>query len=345
MKKTIAVIRGGDSSEFEVSLKSGEQVFNSIDRSKFMCFKVLIKGSMWVVELNENLQISIDKNDFSFTLNLAQFNLLDAKDEIQYQTIDETYKFKFDCAFIVIHGTPGENGILQAYFDLIGLPYTSSSVITSALCFNKSFCKQFLNNQGIKSAKGIKINRNEKYSIPQIIDYLGLPCFIKPNNGGSSCGISKVKHENEMVAAIDKAFGEDEQILIEEYIAGTEITCGLVRLTNKEIVFPLTEIVSKNEFFDYEAKYTPAKADEITPARISDTLTQQCKDLSLRIAQILECRGIVRIDYILRNNEIFFLEVNIVPGMTKNSLVPQQIAALGINHSELYTAIIEDSIN
>ncbi|MCK4661560.1 MAG: D-alanine--D-alanine ligase [Bacteroidales bacterium] len=324
MKKNIAIIAGGDSSEYVISVKSAAQIEKIVDKKLYNVFTIIIHGTDWKLKTSDNTEIQIDKNDFSINFN----------GEI----------IKFECALILIHGTPGEDGKLQAYFELLKIPYTTCNVLTSSLTFNKFFCKTYLNDFGILSPKAIILRKKDKYSVDSIIEKIGLPCFIKPNNGGSSFGISKVADKKDIAAAINKAFNEDDEIIIEEFIEGTEITCGLVKIREKEYIFPLTEIISKNEFFDYEAKYTDGMADEITPARISNELEIKCKKISSEIYDVLGCYGIVRVDFILKDKNFYFIEINTVPGMTANSIVPQQIKTMGLSMKEMITLVIEDAI-
>lgn len=324
VKKNIAVIAGGNSSEYFISLQSAETIAKEIDKEKYNVYTVLIKNNDWELSSDQYCGIPINKNDFSFN--------------------DNGQKVKFDCAYITIHGTPGEDGKLQSYFEMIGLPYTSCDVLCSSLTFNKYFCNTYLKQKGIPSAKSMMLRKHETIDIESIIDLTGLPCFVKPNEGGSSFGISKVKTKEELIPAIDKAFEEAEQVIIEEFIKGREITSGLVKVNNKEYLFPLTEIKSANEFFDYEAKYDHADTREITPAPIDGNLADECKKLSSEIYDYLNCSGIVRIDYILHDDKFNFLEINTVPGMSAASLVPQQVKEYGISFSDLLSEIIEDSI-
>jgi len=321
-KKNIAILAGGDSGEYEISIKSAAQIEGIIDREKYNAYKIHIKGSKWNLASDENC--NIDKNDFSLQI--------DGK------------KIKFDCILIVIHGTPGENGLLQSYFDLIKMPYTTCSAFTSALTFNKFATKLFVKEYGIHTAKSLIVRRGDKINAEEIINHVGLPCFIKPNNGGSSCGTSKVKQIADVEEAVKKALHEDHEAIIEEFIAGTEITNG-VYFENGEIkALPITEVVSHKEFFDYEAKYTDGMTDEITPARISAELEAECKKTSKHIYKALDCKGVVRIDYIINNNKLYFLEINTVPGMSKNSIIPQQVRAEGLNLTDFFSNIIENGM-
>jgi D-alanine-D-alanine ligase len=323
-KPNIAVVAGGDSSEFVVSVKSGANVLASIDIQKFNAWLVQMRGNEWFVLQGENQIAPVDKSDFSFRLNHE--------------------KIQFDFAYITIHGTPGEDGILQGYFDLLHIPYSTSNVHSSSLTFNKWFCNNYLKSFGVKMARSVKINRGEKVNNAEIIKNLGLPLFVKPNAGGSSFGITKVKTESELVQALEKAWEESAEALIEEFIGGTEFTCGLVKLRGEKVVFPVTEVIPKNEFFDFEAKYTPGATDEITPARLPEELYEQCQQLSAEIYDRCQCSGIVRIDFILKNKEFYFLEVNTTPGMTETSFIPQQIQAMGLTLKEIISQVIEEGL-
>lgn len=322
MLKNIAIAAGGDSSEYIVSVASASNIEKSLDNKRYRPFLITMKGKRWIYGTLDNPGPEIDKNDFSVTLNGE--------------------KIKFDCVFIAIHGTPGEDGKLQAYFDLLHIPYTTCGVMTSALTFNKYVSKGFLNNFGILSAKAMLLRKRYKIDPKRIADEIGLPCFVKPNNGGSSFGVTRVTGESGIKDAVLKAFKEDDEVIIEEFIEGMELTGGVIKTTDREILFPLTEIVSKNDFFDFNAKYN-READEITPARIPAGLSRECQQISSMIYDILDCRGIVRIDYILKDNKFYFLEVNTVPGMTDTSIIPQQAEALGISITEIFTIAIEDA--
>ncbi|MDA3952109.1 MAG: D-alanine--D-alanine ligase [Bacteroidales bacterium] len=324
MKKKIAIVAGGDSSEYIVSINSADQIAKVLDKEKYDVYTVIIKDTEWIVKSDTVCDLIVNKDDFSFSLN--------------------NQKTKFDCALIIIHGTPGEDGKLQGYFDTLRIPYTTSSTLASALTFNKIFSKNYLKLFDISLAKFVSIKKGNKIDKDEIIATTGLPCFVKPNCGGSSFGISKVKAKEELGKAIEIAFKEDHEILIEEFLDGRELTCGLVKTTNESFIFPLTEIISKNEFFDYEAKYTEGMAEEITPAQIPDKLTKEIQSLSSQIYDIFQLNGLVRIDFIVANNKLYFIEVNTVPGMSKTSLVPQQINAANINIKDILSLIIEDSI-
>jgi len=324
MKKNIAVVYGGDSSEFVVSVRSSENVYNAITEAGFTAWKVQIKGLDWDVYEEDQIIASVDKSDFSF--------------------VKDGSKINFDFAYITIHGTPGEDGKLQGYFELVKVPYSTCSVYSSALTFNKYFCSNYLRTFGITIAKSVRLFKGDQINANQIIEELGLPVFVKPNAGGSSFGVTKVKEKAQLQEALELAMTESDDILVEEFIDGKEFTCGLVKISGEKIVFPVTEVIPQNEFFDYEAKYVAGKTDEITPARISPELTQKIQQLSAKIYDLCDCSGIVRIDYILKNGEFYFLEVNTTPGMTATSFVPQQIAAMDRKLSDVLGLLIEDKL-
>lgn len=324
MKKNIAVVYGGDSSEFVVSVKSSKNVFESINPSVYNVWKVQMQGLNWDVLEGDEIIASIDKGDFSFVRNGE--------------------KIKFDFAYITIHGTPGEDGKLQGYFDLVKIPYSTCGVYSSALTFNKYFCSNYLRNFDVPMAKSVRLFKGDPVDVDDLVEKLGLPVFVKPNAGGSSFGVTKVKEKEQLQSALELAMTESSDILIEQFIDGKEFTCGLVKLSGQKLIFPVTEVIPQNEFFDYEAKYTAGKTDEITPARISPELTKKVQQLSSRIYDWCDCSGIVRIDYILRDNEFYFLEVNTTPGMTATSFVPQQIAAMNRKLGDILGLIIEDKL-
>ncbi|NEW83812.1 MAG: D-alanine--D-alanine ligase [Mariniphaga sp.] len=319
-KKNIAIVAGGDSSEYVISVRSGANVLKAINQELFTPWLVRIKGEEWVVLDGENKLSDIDKSDFSFTVN--------------------GQKCKFDYAYIIIHGTPGEDGLLQGYFEMLHVPYSSCDVQSSALTFNKFFCNNYLRSFDIPMAQSVRLITGEKYSSEQIIASLGLPLFVKPSAGGSSFGVTKVKEAKELVEAVNKALDESPEAIIEQFIDGKEFTVGVVKTGQRKLVLPVTEVIPKNEFFNYESKYIPGMADEITPARISEELTLKVQALSSRIYDLCSCRGIVRIDYILKDEIFYFLEVNTVPGMTETSFIPQQIKAMELNMTDLITDII-----
>jgi D-alanine-D-alanine ligase len=319
-RKNIAIVAGGDSSEYVVSVRSGANVFKAIDRKLFNPFLVRIRGKEWIVLDGENKVADVNKSDFSFVINDEKINI--------------------DFAYIIIHGTPGEDGILQGYFDMLGIPYSSCSVQSSALTFNKFFCNNYLRSFGIPMAKSFRLSLGEKYDIAEMVEELGLPLFVKPSAGGSSFGVTKVKKKEDLPEAINKAMSESPEVMVEQFISGREFSCGVLRYDGKKMVFPVTEVIPKNEFFDYEAKYKPGQTDEITPAEISEKLTFQIQSQSSRIYDLCSCSGIVRIDYILKDDTFYFLEVNTTPGMTETSFIPQQIRAMGMDMTDVLTNVI-----
>jgi len=330
-KKNIAIVAGGYSSEYVISLKSAEGIRSFIDSDKYNIYTVLITKKKWVV-LNQEHSIAseadspVDKNDFSF--------------------IENGEKIKFDFAYITIHGTPGENGLLQGYLSMLDIPFSCCDVLASALSFNKFVCNQYLKNYGVQIAGSIWLKSGESAGSDEIVEKLGLPVFVKPNDGGSSFATTKVSEKGKLQEAIASAFGEGREVIIEQFIPGTEITCGCYKIRNKEVVFPVTEVVSKNEFFDFDAKYNPASVEEITPARISPALTEKVQEMTLRIYDYLGAKGIIRVDYIITpEEEIKMLEVNTTPGMTKTSFIPQQVRAAGLDIREVMTEIIENELN
>lgn len=322
MKRTIAIVAGGDSSELPVSLRSAQGLYSFIDKEKYNLYIVEIEGNRWDVNLEDGTKTPINRNDFSFTSNQE--------------------KIKFDFAYITIHGTPGENGLLQGYFDLLNIPYSSCDVLVSAITFNKFTCNQYLKSFGVKVSESMLVRKNNIVSDEDVITKIGLPCFIKPNAGGSSFGVTKVKSKEQIQPAIAKAMNESDEVMIEAFMKGTEITCGCYKTKDKEKVFPITEVVTSNEFFDYDAKYN-GQVQEITPARLSKDLTERVQTLTSAIYDILGCYGIIRIDYIITDNEtINLLEINTTPGMTATSFIPQQIKAAGLDIKDVMTDIIEN---
>ena len=324
-KLNIAVLAGGNSSEFFISLKSSETIANSIDKDKYNVYVVQIKGNEWTLINDLNCGLMIHKNDFSFS--------------------DRGQKEKFDIVVSAIHGTPGEDGLIQAYFDMLSIPYVGSGVLTSSLTFNKYYCNTFLRNSGIVNiAKSLIVRKGKNYNTDDIVNQVGLPCFVKPNAGGSSFGISKVKKTEDIEKAIDEAFKESDEVIIEKFIKGDEIQCGIFKTQEEAYIFPLVEIVSKNEFFDYQAKYDPNFSEEIIPARISDDLTIKCQQITSELYDELNCKGIVRMDFILKEGDYWFLEANTVPGMTSESLVPQMIEKANMSIKGVLTLLIEDAL-
>ena len=312
--KKVAVIEGGYSKEKAISIKSAKTVFDNLDRTKFDPTRVLIDDKEWTAFDHEG-RYSIDKNDFSYTKNGSTHN--------------------FEYAFIVIHGTPGEDGKLQGYLDMLGIPYNTSSAPIMALTFQKFHCNQFLKNFGVNVPEAVLIKPEDTIDERHIIDKVKLPCFVKPTDGGSSFGVTKVKKESDLLPAINEAFNHGSEVIVEENIEGREVTCGVYRDSEGVKALPITEIISENEYFDYDAKYN-GKSKEVTPADLTDLITSQIQSLTKEIYRILGMKGIVRMDYIIKDGGITFLiEINSVPGMSKESIVPQMANALNIKLSSI----------
>jgi D-alanine-D-alanine ligase len=318
--KNIAIIMGGYSSEFEISLKSGNVVYQYLDKTKFNGFRIHILKEKWVYVDDNNNEYPIDKNDFSVTV--------------------DGNKIKFDAVFNAIHGTPGEDGLMQAYFNLIHLPQSSCDYYQAALTFNKRDMLSVLKPYGIKCATSYYLNKGETINTGEIVSKVGLPCFVKPNKSGSSFGISKVKTEAELPIAIEVAYKEDNEIIIESFLDGTEVSVGVINYKGKITVLPITEIVSENDFFDYEAKYL-GKSQEITPARIPADIAEKVNAVAKRAYEILNMRGFSRSEFILVDGEPYMLEMNTIPGLTTESLIPQQAKEAGISLEDLFTNAIE----
>ena len=324
MKKKIALVAGGYSGEYVISLGTAITIEKNLDSDQFDVYKIIINKDEWYHEAASGQKVQVDKNDFSLML--------------------ESGKVSFDAAFIAIHGSPGEDGRLQGYFDMIGLPYTTCNAIVSALTFNKSFCNKVLKDFHIvQIANSVVLYKHVAYSLGAIMESLKLPVFVKPNESGSSLGVSKVVSPEQLMGAIEKAFAEDNQVLIEEFIEGRELTIGVYALHGKIHTLPPTEIVSKNEFFDYEAKYQGA-SNEITPAQIPEETLSQLNRKAENIYLHLNCRGIVRMDFIWekKSNELYFLEVNTMPGQSENSIVPQQVRAAGMDLKVFYGNLLNE---
>ena len=322
--KNVAIIMGGYSSEYKISLKSGEVVYNHLDKTKYNLYKIHILEEGWFYVDGNDQRIAVDKNDFSV--------LIDGQ------------KVIFDVVFNAIHGTPGEDGLMQAYLKLLNIPQTSCNYYQSALTFNKRDMLSVLKPYGIKTAISYYLNKGDAVLKDQIIQRVGLPCFVKPNRSGSSFGISMVKEADQLETAIERAYEEDDEIIIESYLKGTEVSVGVIKYRNGTIVLPITEIVSENEFFDYEAKYE-GKSSEITPARISEEEKAKIEDVAKRIYTILKMDGFSRSEFILVSGEPFLLEMNTVPGLTTESILPQQAREAGISLYELFENAIELALN
>jgi len=318
----IAVLAGGDSSEFAISVKSGKEIIKWLEKAGYTPKLVIVQGSKWTVAEGEK-EHNVDLNYFGYSVGKK--------------------KTKFDYVWNVIHGTPGENGKVQGYLDIMEIPYSSSGLLSSAITFNKYVSKAYLKQFGILTAESKLLKRYDQYDIEEIVEIVGLPCFVKPNRGGSSFGTTKVSQTENLEAAIEAALTEDGEVIIESFIKGTEVTCGLLKTNQDELIFPLTEIVSETEFFDYEAKYK-GLAEEITPARIDAELAKKCQTLASKIYDYSHSSGIVRIDFIIKGNQLYFLELNSVPGMTKESIIPQQIRAMGLKVETVLQKVIEESM-
>ena len=326
MKPTIALVTGGYSGEAVISYKSAVTIETNLDTEKFVIFKIDITPKGWFHHLKDGTKISVDKNDFSLTI--------DGK------------RILFDAVLIGIHGTPGEDGKLQGYFDLLKLPYTTCDAATSALTFNKRYTVAVAAFAGIHVAKSLHLFKRHPVEPEKIASEMQLPVFVKPNNGGSSIGMSKVTRPEDLGPALEKAFKEDEQVLIEEFITGREFTIGVFRAKGEIITLPFTEIKTKKEFFDFEAKYTAGFTEEITPAVVEEFIAAKVRETARKVYSIFNCRGVVRIDFIYNElvGEPFMLEINTVPGQTDASLVPQQVKAMGWTLREFYNSLIEEAL-
>ena len=322
MKKNIAIIMGGYSSEYEISLKSGNMVYNTLSKEKYNAYRIHIFNDKWVFVNDMEEEFPVDKNDFSVMVNETKIN--------------------FDCVFNAIHGSPGEDGYMQAYFELLNLPQTSCSMYQAALTFNKRDFLATLKPYGIKMAESYNLNLGDTIDEDAIVAKVGLPCFVKANKAGSSFGISKVYEKEDLKAAIDKSFKEDNEIIIEEYLDGVEVSVGVISYKGKTTVLPITEIVSENDFFDYAAKYK-GESQEITPARISEDYKNKAETLAKKIYDLLGMTGFSRSEFIFKNDEPHLLEMNTVPGLTKESILPQQAAKAGISMEDLFDNAIEEA--
>ena len=327
--KKIAIIWGGDSSEYEVSRKSGMGIYSFFDKEKYECYLVCLKRGEWYVE-TEGGKADIDKNDFSFT--------------------EKGEKKTFDYAYITIHGTPGENGFLQGYFELIGMPYSTCSVLVEALTFDKFVLNNYLRQFGVSVADSILVRKGEEKNLTEegVTEAVGFPCFVKPAADGSSFGVSKVNSWADMQPALDKAFAQNDMVMIETMLEGMEIAQGVYKTKEKSIVFPATEVVSQNDFFDFDAKYN-GQVTEITPARLPQEVSERVAKITSAVYDILHANGIIRVDYIIKNPQspdakISMLEINTTPGMTPTSFIPQQVKAAGLNMGDVLADIVENNI-
>ena len=335
MKKTIAIVAGGDSSEHDVSLRSAEGIHSFLDKERYEVYIIEIKGMTWEAHLKDGSRSNVDRNDFSF--------------------MEGGKRIRPDFAYITIHGTPGENGILQGYFDLIHLPYSTSDVLVEAMTFNKFTLNQYLKGFGVSVSESLIVRKGFEHLVTDddIIEKIGLPCFVKPNAGGSSFGVTKVKSADQIHEAILKAMCESDEVMVEAFMEGTEISQGCYKTQEKEVVLPATEVVSDNEFFDYNAKYN-GQVREITPARLKEETAERVSLITSMIYDILGCSGIIRVDYIITHTtdengkereRINMLEVNTTPGMTATSFIPQQVRAAGMDMKDVLTDIIENKLS
>ncbi len=322
-KKKIALVTGGYSGEAVISYKSAITIEKNLDKELFQVFVIDINPSGWIHELIDGRKIEIDKNDFSLQI--------------------DNQKIKFDAVFIGIHGTPGEDGKLQGYFDTLKIPYCSCDAASSAITFNKRYTVAVAAMAGIDVANSVHLFKHISFEVEQISAQLNFPVFVKPNNGGSSIGMSKVNDPLFLQAAMDKAFAEDDQVLVEEMIVGRELTIGVFKTKGHIICLPMTEIISNNEFFDYEAKYDGI-AKEVTPADVEETVANKVREAALKIYNLFNCRGVVRIDFIYNEEKAkpFMLEINTIPGQSDVSLVPQQVIAMGWSLKEFYTKLVQE---
>ena len=324
-KLNIALLAGGDSSEREIALKSAAQIERAMDHSKYDITVIVIHGRDWHHTMPDGRQIQVDKTDFSIT-------------------IDGCHKM-FNYALIIIHGTPGENGRMQGYLDMMGVPYSSCSMTSSLITFDKITTKRTLAGQGINMARGIFVTAGETVDPAQVVKQLGLPLFVKPNASGSSCGVTRVTAVEQILPAIELARTESPDVLIEEFIAGREIGCGLMIIRGKEYVFPLTEIVSKKDFFDWQAKYSAGYSDEITPAPIDEQSAEKIRQAALKAYRLCRCSGVVRADFLLTpEGEPYLIEINSIPGLSEASIVPKQAREMGMSLGQLFDLVIEDSL-
>ncbi len=322
--KNIAIVCGGNSGEYEISIKSANVVKKHLPKKKYRSYIIEIKGADWNYIDDNGNKFAVDKSDFSVRI--------------------ENRKIEFDAVFNAIHGNPGEDGRLQAWFDMLKIPYTSCGVDASVLTFNKYYCNRFVNSFGIKTADSLSFSKDENIDFEKTVNGLGLPLFVKPVASGSSVGVSKVKDISQLKDAVKHAFELDSRILIEKAIEGREIACGVFKFKGGITVFPLTEIVSKNEFFDYDAKYSEGKAEEITPAPIDEESETRIKTLSTFLYNKMDCKGFVRFDYILTGTELYFLEVNSIPGMSEASIIPKQAQAFGLTLERFFDMVTEEAM-
>ena len=324
MVRNIALLTGGDSSEWQIALQGAENIGNALDRSRYSPYTIVLRNGHWTYTAPDGTKSELDRNDFTRPV--------------------AGRKIKLDYALIVIHGTPGEDGRLQGYLDMMGIPYSSCGFVSSVLTFDKAACKRAVAGSGIHLAKEILLNKTSEIDPAAIVAELGLPLFVKPNASGSSFGVTKVKKQNELLPAITEAFKESDQVLMEEFIEGREISCGVMIAGGKEYIFPITELVCQSEFFDYKAKYQ-GFSNEITPADLPEAIRKEVNRLTLIAYKRLNCRGVVRIDFIVKGETPYMIEINTIPGMSSHSIIPQQAAEMGMSLTELFNLIIDETLN
>ncbi|MBD0824224.1 D-alanine--D-alanine ligase [Aestuariibaculum marinum] len=323
MKKNIAIIMGGYSSEYQISLKSGNVVYETLNPEKYNAYRIHIFKDKWVYVDGNNEEFTVNKNDFSISVNNTTIT--------------------FDCVFNAIHGSPGEDGFMQGYFKLLNIPHTSCDMYQASLTFNKRDCLSVLKPYGIKTAESFYLNLGDTINEDAIISKVGLPCFVKANKAGSSFGVTKVHKKEDLPNAIEVAFKEDDEIIIESFLDGKEVSVGVISFKGDTKVLPITEIVSENDFFDYEAKYL-GKSQEITPARLTPEEEQKVTTVAKQVYEILKMKGFSRSEYIFKDGEPHLLEMNTIPGLTRESILPQQAAAAGISLGELFDNAIEEAL-
>ena len=324
MKKNIVVIAGGNSSEYDISVKSGRHIYDEIDGEKFDKYLMTLKGREWYIEA-DGQRYPVDKNDFSFVCGGERKQI--------------------DYAYVTIHGNPGENGMLQGYLDMMGVPYSTCSTLCEALTFDKYTCTNYLRGFGIPVTDPVLLLKGRMYDRGAVLEAVGLPCFVKPNAEGSSFGVSKVKCREDFDRALDVAFEKCDEIVVEPFIDGIEFTCGLYRIGEKKVIFPVAEVIPKNEFFDFEAKYDASMSEEIIPGRFTEEVTEKIRNMASEIYDILRCKGLVRIDGFVVGEEVVMLEVNTTPGMTANSFIPKMVKVSGASLRDILTGIIDSGLN
>jgi D-alanine-D-alanine ligase len=324
MNKNIAIISGGYSSEYEVSIKSGKQIAGWLKSKDYDIYQIIIDKDEWYLLTDSTKKYNVNKEDFTVTIN--------------------SERVSFHCALITIHGNPGENGVLQSYFELMNIPYTTCGVLASSLTSDKYKCNKFLKSFDINVSDSILILDKNNIPTERIISEIGFPCFVKPNTSGCSFGVSKVNKAEDVYSAIQMAFTESNTVIVERCLEGTEVTCGILKTSKKELILPVTEIVTDRDFFDNEAKFMDSKTQEITPARISDKVKRACDETTSKIYDLIGCKGVIRIDYIIQGDTPYLLEVNTTPGMSEKSVVPQQVTELGMPLGDFFEEIIEESM-